>query len=394
MAGLTAEGFEAKSLQAILDEIVALERALISQTLNTSTDSVVGQLNGIFAAKLRELWELSDALYQGFFTDSATGRMLTLRAAITGTTRRAATASRVTATVNVDPGTYAIGALVASVDGSPASRFVNLEAVTNGGAVADDYDVTFECEETGPVIANAGTLTVIAQAVSGWNSVTNADDAVLGEVEETDAELRIRREDELRAAGSTNVDAIRADLLRNVDGVSRVTILENDTGTTDVNGVPGHSIEAIVYGPASPTADDDQAVAEQVFETKAAGIGTYGSTTKTVVDDQGTSHSVKFTRPTSLRAYAWVTIVVDPDTYAGDAAVKAAISAVADDFGPGNLLRWTRAIGAPYTVAGVLAVTAYGQNTTGTPSGSQTDITPTIRQIVSLATADVTVTVT
>ena len=393
MAGLTATGFEAKSLQDILDEIAALERSLISPTINTSTDSVVGQMNGIVASKLRELWEGLDAVYQSMFADSATGRALTLRAALTGTVRRAATASTVTATVNVDPGTYAAGTLIASVSGSPTSRFVNSEAVVNSGGSAANVDAVFEAEETGPVRANAATLTVIAQAVSGWNSITNADDADQGEVEESDAALRARREDELRAIGSTTVDAIRADLLRDVTDVTAVNILENDTSTTDVNGVPGHSIECIVYGPASPTADDNQAVAEQIFASKAAGIGTYGTTTRTVVDEMGTSHSVSFTRPSTLRAYAWVTVVVDPDTYAGDTAVKEAISAIADDLGAGDVLRWTRAIGAPYGVAGVLAVTAYGQNTTGTPSGSQADITPTIRQLVSLATVDITVTV-
>ena len=61
----------------------------------------------------------------------------------------------------------------------------------------------------------------------------------------------------------------------------------------------------------SPTADDNQAVAEQIFASKAAGIGTYGNTSRTVVDDQGTSHTVQFTRPTTLDVYIELEIEVD-----------------------------------------------------------------------------------
>ena len=111
MAGLTPTGFEAKTLEDLQTEIVTAERALISPQLNTSTDSIVGQMNGVFASKLRELWELAEGLYQATFSDTAIGVPLTLRAALTGTTREPATYSRTTATVNIDPGTYAAGAL-------------------------------------------------------------------------------------------------------------------------------------------------------------------------------------------------------------------------------------------------------------------------------------------
>lgn len=390
MPGITDTGFVDQTLVELKERIEADERALISPTINTSTASLVGQMNGVMASKLREVWELASAIYQAAFTDSATGYPLTLRAALTGTSRESATATRVVAQCDLDAGTYAIGTLIASVVDSPTSRFSNVEAVTSTGGA---NDVIMDCETTGPVVCNSGTLTVIASPLTGFNSVTNSGDGTLGADEESDASLRLRREAELRAAGSTTADAILADLLRDVTGVESVTILENDTSTTDVNGVPGHSIECIVYGPASPTSDDNQAVAEQIFASKAAGIGTYGTTTKTVNDEQNVDHSVRFTRPSTLRAYAWVTLTVDADLYAGDDAVQAAISAAADGFGPGDVLYWTRVIGAPYTVAGVLSVASYGQNTTGIASGSQTNITPTVRQIVTLDADDVTVTV-
>jgi len=393
--GITATGFEAATLEEIKADIESDQRALISPTINTTSASVNGQNIGIIAQRLRTVWELAQGVYNALFADSATGYPLTLRAALTGTTREAATYSTVTATVNVNPGTYAIGTLIASVDGTPTSRFANSVAVVNGGGVAANVDAVFTAEDTGPIRANAGTLTVIAQAVSGWNSVTNALDADMGADEESDESLRLRREAELRAQGSTTVDAIRADLLAlgtaGTTNVTNVSILENDTNTTDGNGVPGHSIECIVYGPASPSADDDAAVATQIWESKAAGIGTYGTTTETVTDAMGVDHSVSFTRPTTLRTYVWVTVEVD-STYDGDTTVQEAISDLVTNYDPGQVLHWTRVIAAVYAVTGVTNVSAYGQNTTGTPSGSQTDVTPTVRQVVSIQTSDVSVT--
>lgn len=393
MAGLTSTGFEAATLEEIKASIEEDERALISPTLNTSSASVVGQLNGIFASKLREAWELIQAVYNAYFDVSASGYALTLRAALTGTTRRAATYSTVTATVNVDPGTYAAGTLIASVQDSPTSRFVNTAAVVNGGGTAANVDALFTCESTGPVRANAGTLTVIAQAVSGWNSVTNADDATLGQEEESDAELRLRRIAELSAQGSTNADAIRADLLRDVTGVLSVKVLENDTNAIDANSVPPHSVECIVYGPVSPSAADNQLVADTIWSSKAAGTGTSGTTTKTVTDSQGIDHNVSFTRPTALPVYCEIDIDVD-DTYGGDTAVKEALVAAADGLEPGDPLYWSKVIGLVYAVPGVVLVTSFGLSTSGGGPFTQTNISPTVRQVVTFGTGDITVTTT
>lgn len=392
MAGLTSTGFEAKTLETIKSEIEADERALISPTINTATASVVGQLNGVFASKLRETWELAQAVYNAMFGDSASGYALTLRAGITGTEREAATPSTVVATVNVDPGTYAAGSLIASVEDDPTARFFNAEDVVNSGGAAANVDATFECETTGATRANSGTLTVIAQAVSGWNSITNTEDASLGAEEESDAALRIRREDELRAAGSTTAQAIRADLLQ-VALVETVTILENDTNSTDVNGVPGHTVECIVFGPQSPTDAQNDAVAEQVFASKAAGIGTYGNTSRTVTDDQGTEHTVMFTRPTLVDVYVEIELEVDADTYAGDTAVQEAIADAAASLSPGEVVRARVLASAALDVAGVTDIVTFGMSTA--PGGPFLDanVAPTVRQIVDIDTANVAVTV-
>jgi uncharacterized phage protein gp47/JayE len=335
MAGLTLTGFVTKSYEEISGEIASEIRSKIGTGVNTSTSSPLGQVIGIVSEKLAELWEVGLALYGSQDPNEATDRALDFVAGITGTRRLAATKSRVVATVNVDPGTYAAGTLTAHVAGNPQSRFTNISAVTNGGAVAASYLVEFEATATGPTFANAGTLTQIATPVSGWNSVTNAQDAVPGTNIENDASLRLRREDELAAAGGSTFDAIRSDLLQLLTAqgvIGGVTIFENDGDTTDENGLPPHSFEALVFdGTPTGTAVEDADIARAIWFTKPAGIKTHGSVTEAHVDSTGQTRSVRFSRPTTKNVYLAFDVVVDEelgwDPSSGPAAIKAAVVA-------------------------------------------------------------------
>lgn len=389
--GITSTGFVAKTLEVIRAELEAEVRAAFGDDTNTSSASVMGQLIGIFATKTREVWELAEAAYEGQYPDSAIAASLTMLAALTGTQRRAATKSTVEATVNVNPGTYLPGTLIASVLNYPDRRFTNIDTVANSGmSAANVTDITFECEDAGIVLANAGTLTVIAQAVVGWNSITNPLDATVGEEEESDADLRTRRELELAGAGSTTADAIRSDILREVTGVISCTVLENDTDDTDVNGLPPHSVEAIVLGPDGYDADDDQAVADQIWASKAGGIRAYGSTSKVVTDSQGFTHTVAFTRPTDVDVYLEFDLTVDGD-YADDATFKAAIVAFGDDaYGGGDDVVRARLIAAAFDVAGVVDVTGLRLGLTASPVGTS-NLAIALREIARLDTSRIVV---
>jgi uncharacterized phage protein gp47/JayE len=399
--GIQPTGFVIKPYETIVEEMRAKIRTRWGEKVNLAPDSDLGQIIDGVAVKIAELWEVAEASYAARDPDSAEDAALDAVAAFTGTERDPATRTRVRANVNLDAGTYAAGSLVAHPDGDPTRRFYNVEAITNAGpTAATSVDQIFEAEQTGPVPVTAGTLTVMANAVSGWNSVINIADAYsVGKAIEGNESLRAKREAELAAQGSTNADAVRADLLRieNASGarlVRRVRVLQNDTDEVDADGLLPHSIEAIVYGPDAT----DAQIAAVIFSSKAGGANTNGTTSVNVTDDQGVVHVVKFTRPTTLAAYASVTIVTDADTYAGDDVVKASIAATDEGFGPGDALLWTRVIGAAYEhpttdveIAGVERVTSFGLATSGGGPFLQADITPTIRQVVTLDTANVTV---
>lgn len=319
--GVTPEGFARKDLQTIKQEVEEQQRDELGQGINQRGDSVLGQLNGIVFNALAELWEVAEAIYASQYPDSATGQSLDGVAAITGTRRRGQTSSTVLVDVNLDGAfTLPAGSVVFDPARPDDTRFLVDADVTNpGGSPATIPGVAFTAETPGPVVANAGTLTGGPELVTGWNSATNPEDAEVGMTVETDAELRLRRAQEVAGPGGASLDAIRADVLK-VVGVISASVIENTTAVPDAFGVPPHAFEVIVLG------GDDDEIAAAIFANKAAGILAFGSTVVLVQDSEGDDVSIGFTRPTERDVWLEYDLAVDGDyPGGGDDAVKEAV---------------------------------------------------------------------
>jgi uncharacterized phage protein gp47/JayE len=380
VATFDASGLAISTQAEILTEIEAAEIAEIAAGLDLSTSSPIGQINRIIARRLRLLEEALAALFAGIDPDTATGDALLRLCALTGTYREPATASRVVVTVDLDAGTYAAGSLACYPAGRPEDRFVNAEEVTTAGGVSD---VIFDAETTGPIVANADTLVLVPSA--GFNSITTHPDATPGAEIETEASLRLRRAAEVASPGSASAAGIAADLTREVEAIETVQIIANATDAT-VDSIPPHSVEAIVYGPASPTAGDNDAVAASIFSSLAAGIGTYGNVTRTVYDDEGIGHSISFTRPADVAISVAISITRSASGYAGDSAVAEAVATLSR-VRPGLNATWSAVVAKAMSVAGVLRV-----STVNLGAGAFVDVPITTREIAVFDSGTVTVT--
>jgi uncharacterized phage protein gp47/JayE len=89
--------------------------------------------------------------------------------------------------------------------------------------------IIFVAENFGPVACPIGTLTTIVTPIAGWNSINNVQAGVTGRFIETDAELRIRRQNSIKLLGLATVEAIRSRLLQQVLGVTSALVFENRT---------------------------------------------------------------------------------------------------------------------------------------------------------------------
>lgn len=392
--GPHAGGFRRKPVTAILDDIRASQWAEISASLDLSTVSPLGQNNGIFANELGIAWEILEICYHAFDPDAAQDFLLTSLSKLSGTLRRGSGYSRVPLTVELDIGTELLsGVHYAAVDGDSSSLWTPQENFT--APSTGFHEVVFRAENPGPVPAQVGTITVRHTAVLGWNSVTNATAPELGREIDTDEELRARREAQLTASGSATVDAIKADLLE-LDEVESCRVFENSTDAV-VDGMPPHSIEAVIFDGEVPAADDDE-IAQIIWDNKAAGIQTIGDESGTAVDAEGDPQTVNFTRPSVEEVYIEIDVEVGiAAKYAaagGDAALaEFLVSNLKELHGVGTDVKWRRvdSLAFQFGEPGVIAdVTGFRLGLTPSPVGTG-NITISPRALASFDVSRVTV---
>jgi uncharacterized phage protein gp47/JayE len=103
--------------------------------------------------------------------------------------------------------------------------------------------------------------------------------------------------------------------------VTSVKVLENDTMTTDADGLPAKSVMAVVQG------GDDDAIAEMIHKTKAGGMQAYGNVQRTVIDSQGVPQTIGFSRPQGVPIYITITVTKKSGETVTEQAVKDALIA-------------------------------------------------------------------
>lgn len=387
MSGLGSTGWVPKTVDELRQEAEETIRTALGDDVDVSAESVFGPLIAALATKLGELWELVGSVYNARVPAGASGAALEALCELSpGIERRAATKGTVTLSVTLNAGVTLPTGSRASVSGEPSNAWVTTEDVTNSTGSPATVSVAAEALDAGRTPANAGTITVIATPVTGWTAVTNAADATPGLEIETDAELRLRREQRLQRAGSSPLESIEAELSE-VDGVTQAIAWENATDYTDAFGRPPHSVEVMVLG------GDSEDIARAIWAAKAAGIQTYGTeSVVTFTDDRGVTRSVYFSRPTSLSAYATLLIITDPATYAGDAAVETAFLAAMEGLRAGEVARNAIAVAALLEVTGVRDAVVWMGSTSTFTSQTRDNLAPTERQRIVFDSARVEVT--
>jgi hypothetical protein len=243
-----------------------------------------------------------------------------------------------------------------------------------------------------------GTDTAILEIPITGVSTIVATSFVRGLDEETDSQLRVRREQLLALPGASTVDAIRAEMLT-VTGVDSCTVFENPTSVTDANGLPPYSIEVLVYSATAPnyTAQD---VADQIWASKPAGTQTYGTETPvTVTDSSGNQHDIYYSEPTTVRLYVAVTLTTTTDgaySAIGDAGVAGAIEQWAlTTLTVGRSVYASDIINVVADLAGVQSVSVSGTFVeAGDATPDQVQWIATARQLGTIDADDVTVTST
>lgn len=366
-------------------------------------DSLTGQVIDATAQQIGLTYELMQSGYDAGDPAGAAGVVLDAIADARGLTREPATASTVTLTLTGTTGTVIPAGSRVRVDGGPIFAIDSETTITPGTTVSADAT----CTETGPSEAAAGTATTIVDAVAGWTASTNAADAALGSVEETDPALRLRIRDSRSILGNGTVPAIRARVAA-LATVDEAQVLVNRTLITDADGVPGKAFRVVVWPDTLTSAEEDE-LAETIWNAGlGAGLDCDGTETRNVTDAQGNSETIRWSYATEQRTYWDVTVAIDTDSGAdaypvdGDDLVAAAIVAYGATLGVGRDVLPVRAGGYivnGYTDAAGTAVPGVPGIRTLTilvglssPPATGTPVTIAATEISTTALADVTVT--
>ena len=94
--------------------------------------------------------------------------------------------------------------------------------------------------------------------------------------------------------------------LLDIAGVTRVRIYENDTDTTDSNGVPEHSICAVVEG------GDATEIATVLSKKKDQGTYTFGTTSVDITGKYGEPKTIRFNRPVIVSIFVDIELTTYP----------------------------------------------------------------------------------
>lgn len=326
---------------------------------------------------------------------TAEGRMQDAIARIYFLTRNGATSSVVQAQCTGQPGAILPAGSLAQDDAGNLWQSTG-DATFSGGGIAS---VQFVCLVTGPILLGIGALTRIAQAVPGWDAVTNLGAATVGTNVETRAAFERRRQESVAKNGRGSAPAIRS-AVWGVDGVLDVFAYDNYTnaiinyGATSYPIAP-HSIYVGVVG------GDDDEVAQAIWKAKDGGCDMNGNTTVTVSDTEGYSYPyptypIKFNRPAALPIKFAIQIANNSALPADIVALtKAAIIATFNGTNGSQRARMGGQIFASNFYAPVAAVgtsVSIIQIKIGTTTATLDTVNVGIDQTPTITAADITVT--
>lgn len=319
-------------------------RAIYGADVYLGSDSQDGQLLAIQAQADYDTAAQGASTYNSFSPAGAQGVGLARNVKINGVTKRSPTHSTVELVVVGVAGTQLV--LAVATDALQQQWALPTTTIPLAGTIT----VTATAVDVGAIAALPNTITTIFTPTQGWQTVNNPAAATEGVAVESDAELRARQAESV-AIPSLTVFEGTVGAVRNVTGVVKARGYENDTGVTDGDGLPPHSISIVAQGGL----DTDIAAAIQVHKTP--GTQTYGTTSVLVDDSHGMPLNIHFYRPTQATIGARVTITTLPAWIPGyeeliQEAVAAAI--VATQIG-GSII-----ITKLYVIAYLVGTPAYG----------------------------------
>ena len=283
-------GLHIPTYNDILEDMIAAMKQIYGDDIYLDNSSPDYQLLSIFALKQSDTLQAMAYAYNARSPETAIGASLDSVVKLNGIKRKVASQSTCQVKITGTPFTQI-------VDGAVRDR-AGLTWDLPSSVVIDSSGMTYTvatCRTAGAVSALAGDIAQIETPTYGWGSVTNEVAAVLGNAQETDAQLRERQAISTANPSQTMLDGTKGAIAA-LKNVSRYAVYENDTNVSSVTddnpyGLPAHSVTCVVEG------GTDEDVAEAIFLHKGIGCYTNGDVEVQYTDQNDYINRVRFYRP-------------------------------------------------------------------------------------------------
>jgi len=294
---MDSTGIHIPSFSDIQNNLVTQARSIYGNDIYLDNDSQDMQYISAISKAIYDAMQCAELAVNNQSPQTAIGTSLDSLVKLNGLKRLSPTYSTVQITCIGTPGTVIPAGVVQDNSGYRWDLPLN-SVIPSLGVLS----TTATCETVGAVLADIGSIQTIATPQYGWDSVSNAAAAVPGVPTESDTQLRKRQSNSVQLPSQTPINGTQA-AIEAVQGVTRAKVYENQTDTTDANGIPSHSIAPVVEG------GTDVDVATAIAQGKTLGCGTYGSTSVSLSLAYSVQSSINFSRPTYATTNVNITLV-------------------------------------------------------------------------------------
>ena len=206
---INENGLQLKTLNEIISDLETGFKNIYGQDINVESDTQDGQTINLLSQTLADLRSLANDVYQSFNPDTASGAVLDQRVAINNIERKAGTFTIAPVEITVDR-TVTLAGLDANFNDVNATGYTVQDDAGNQFILVDTTVLTpgttslnFRAREIGEVEVLTDTITNAVTVVLGVTSINNPSGVIeTGQNEETDTELRIRRQQSVANASN------------------------------------------------------------------------------------------------------------------------------------------------------------------------------------------------
>lgn len=297
MLEINDKGIVVPDLNEIIEELTEGYQGIYGQDIDVTPSSQDGQRIGLEAQARKDAYDTLLYLAQMHDPQYAVGKWADLIASLSGIKRGAGTY-----TILPDVKITTDRAVTLSA-GYKVEKDGNKWILENDNILVDGVNyLNLRSEFYGEVPLVVNSSLEPEQVVLGVKQIESTKTPIMGALGESTASMMTRRLRRIARNNLNDREGIEASLL-DVDGVLDAIVLENNTNVTDSNGVPAHSINAIVLG------GSDEDVATTIFQKiKGGGCGTFGAESYTT-PYRGADRVTNFDRATAKDVLVTVTVV-------------------------------------------------------------------------------------